>query len=225
MREKIRSLLVASRAGDGLLSRVTPPLVLLLGLLVVLVPSASWAQSLAAAVLPGSRSARVGTPATAFATLINISSGTATSCSIAPLTSVAATFSFQTTNPTTNAISGTANTPVDIPAGQNQTFVFSFTPTDTFAPTDVQLRFACANASQAPVVTGLNTLLLSASTTAVPDIVALAATITQDGIANIDPNTGAGVFAVATVNVGSSSRDHGDGEHGGRQFAPQPHAV
>ena len=102
MQEKIRSLLVASRAGDGLLSRVTPPLVLFLGLLVVLVPSASWAQSLVAAVLPSSRSVGVGTPATAFATIINTGSSTATGCSIALLTAVAATFTYQTTNRTTN---------------------------------------------------------------------------------------------------------------------------
>ncbi len=48
---------------------------------------------------------------------------------------------------------------------------------------------------------GLNTLLLSASATPVPDIVALAATLQNDGIAHL---TSTGVFAVATVNVGST---------------------
>ena len=169
----------------------------------VMIPSTSRAQSLVAAVLPASRSVQVGRPAPAFATMINTGAGTATGCSLAPITPVAASFTYQTTNPTTNAVTGAANSPADIPAGQNQTFVFAFTPTAAFAPTDVQLRFVCTNAPQAPVITGLNTLLLSASTTSGPDIVALAATLTQDGITNVDPTSNAGVFTVATVHVGS----------------------
>src|SRR5262245_324488 len=91
----------------------------------VMIPSTSSPQSLVAAVLPSSRSVQVGRPATAFATLINTGSATATGCSLASITSVAASFTYQTTNPTTNAVTGTANSPTDIPAGQNQTFVFA----------------------------------------------------------------------------------------------------
>jgi hypothetical protein len=47
-------------------------------------------------------------------------------------------------------------------------------------------------------------LLLSASNTPVPDIVALAATITNNGIVNVPGTMGTGAFAVATVNVGAS---------------------
>jgi hypothetical protein len=161
-------------------------------------------SSLVAAVLPSSRSVQLGTTATAFATIINGGSAMATSCGISAITSVPANFSFQTTNPATNQITGTPNTPVDIPAGQAQTYVFAFAPTALFAPTDVQFNFSCTNSNPAPIQTGLNTLLLSASNTPVPDIVALAATPSNDGIANIPGNTGTGVFAVATVNVGSS---------------------
>ena len=50
--------------------------------------------------------------------------------------------------------------------------------------------------------TGLNTLLLSASSTPVPDIVALAAA--DAGRVLIPGATGTGVFAVATVNVGTA---------------------
>ena len=56
----------------------------------------------------------------------------------------------------------------------------------------------------APSQTGLNTVLLSASTTPVPDIVALAAS-GDPGIVDIPGATGTGVFAVATVNVGASA--------------------
>jgi hypothetical protein len=160
-------------------------------------------SALATAILPGSRSVQIGTPATAFATIINASPATATSCGLSPVTSIAATFLYQTTNPSTNALTGTPNTPVDIPAGGLQTNVFSFTPTAALSPTDVQLSFDCTNTDSALTMPGVNTLLLSASTNPVPDIVALAATLTNDGIVNIPGATGTGAFAVATVNVGA----------------------
>jgi hypothetical protein len=159
--------------------------------------------SLAAAVLPSSRSVQVGSPATAFATIINLSLGTATTCGIVPLTSIPAVFSYQTTDRSTNAVTGSPNTPVTIPGGGLQTYVVALTPTASLSPTDVQFGFDCTNGDIAPVVSGLNTLLLSASTTPVPDIVALAATLTSDGIANVPGTTATGVFAVATSNVGT----------------------
>ncbi|MGH7389702.1 MAG: S8 family serine peptidase [Candidatus Rokuibacteriota bacterium] len=155
-----------------------------------------------AAVLPSSRSTQVGTPATVFAAIINFGPGTAISCRPSPLTSIPATFTFHTTNPLTNQLTGTPNTPADIAAGSLQTYVLAFTPTAPFPPTDVQVTFDCANTAAAIVIAGLNTVLLSASATPIPDIVALAATLGGDGIVNIFGLTGTGVFAVATVNVG-----------------------
>jgi hypothetical protein len=160
-------------------------------------------QPLVAAVLPSSRSVLVGTAATAFATIINAGSGTATGCSLAPGTGLAATFAFQTTDPATNHVTGTANTPVDIPPGAAQSFVFAFTPSAPIAPTDVPMVFGCTNAAPATSLSGINTLLLSASATPVPDIVALSATLNNDGIVNVLGVTGSGVFAVATANVGA----------------------
>jgi hypothetical protein len=46
---------------------------------------------------------------------------------------------------------------------------------------------------------GLNTVLLSASANPVPDIVALGATLSGDGIVNIPGVAGIGAFAVATI--------------------------
>jgi Galactose oxidase, central domain/Kelch motif len=166
---------------------------------------------LLAAVLPSSRSVQVGTPAIAFATIINTGTSRATGCQIAPGTTLPASFTFQTTNPATNAVTGTVNTPVDIPANPanpalaKQTFVFTFTPTAAIAPTDVRLNFVCANAAAAPIVSGLNTLLLSASTTPVPDIVAISATLKNDGIVNIPGTTGTGIFSVAAMNLGTDA--------------------
>lgn len=89
-----------------------------------LAPSSSWAQSIAAAVLPSSRSVQVGTFATAFATIINVGSVTATRCGISLVTAIPATFSFQTTNPLTNQAIGFPNMPVDIPPGAAQSLFY-----------------------------------------------------------------------------------------------------
>ncbi len=160
--------------------------------------------TLAAAVLPGSRSVQIGAPATAFATIINAGPGVATTCSLAPLTSVPATFVFQATDPATNQVIGEPNAAVNIPAGAAQSFVFALTPTAAIAPTTVQLSFDCTNSAPAPIVPGLNTLLFSASAVPVPDIVALAATPANDGIVSLPSPRGANAFSVATVNVGAS---------------------
>jgi hypothetical protein len=160
---------------------------------------------LVAAVLPSSRSVQVGTPATAFATIINAGATTAIGVCISPTTSIPAEFTFQTTNPQTNQVTGTPKTATTIQAGQAQTFVIVSTPTAPFPPTDVALRFAGSNTLPAGELVGVNTLLLTASSVLVPDIVALAATTTNDGIVNIPGPTGNAAFATATVNVGASS--------------------
>jgi hypothetical protein len=160
---------------------------------------------LAAAVLPSSRSVQVGTAATAFATIINAGTSTAIGVCISPITSIPAEFTFQTTNPQTNQVTGTPKTATTIPAGLAQTFVIVSTPTAPFPSTDVAFNFAGSNTLPAGTLTGVNTLLLTASSVLVPDIVALAATTTNDGIVNIPGPTGNAAFAVATVNVGASS--------------------
>ena len=56
----------------------------------------------------------------------------------------------------------------------------------------------------AAVVNGVNTLLLSASASPTPDVVALAATMQNDGIVHVTGTPMQGVFAVASDNLGSS---------------------
>jgi virginiamycin B lyase len=166
----------------------------------------SGPSPLVAAVLPSSRSVEVGNTATAFATIINSGLSAATSCGIAPVTPVPASFVYQTTNPATNALTGTPNTPVLIAAGGSQSFVIALTPNAPVVPTEVALGFACPGINAAPTTTGLDTLLYSASATPVPDIVALAATAQNDGILHIIGTSGSNAFAVATVNVGASAQ-------------------
>jgi hypothetical protein len=165
------------------------------------------ATNVVASVLPASRSVPVGQRASAFATIINTGSATATGCAIAPTTAaLSATapiaFDYQATSASTNVLIGTPNAPVAIAPGAAQTFIFGVTPTASFSPTDITLSFHCNNAEDAPVTTGLNTLLVSGGSA--PDIVALSATISNNGIANLSAASGTGVFSVATINLGAS---------------------
>ncbi len=158
---------------------------------------------LVAAVLPLSRSVLVGQVATAFVTIINAGFAGACQVSIAPGLAVPAGFFYQRTDPATNQPVGPINTPVNIPRGSAQTFVIGFTPTAPFGPLDMPFVFAGLNAFRVPALVGINTFLISASLTPVPDVVALATTPGNDGIVRIPGPPGTGVFAVATSNLGT----------------------
>jgi hypothetical protein len=158
------------------------------------------ATSGAASVLPTERAGLVGGPAvTAFGNLFNLGLVTATGCAIAPFTPVPATFTYQTTT-AQNQLTGTANTPANIPASGVQNFVFAFAPTAPFPLTEVQLSFACTNSTPAPITSGVNTFRLGATATPASDIVAIALTPSGDGIVRL---ASTGVFVVATANVGA----------------------
>ena len=156
-----------------------------------------------AAVLPSSRSVTVGATATAFATMINAGAAPATGCAIDRISAVPAGLTYQTTDPSTNALTGTPDTPVTIPAGGAQSFLVALDTDAAFRPTPVEFGFSCTGVEAAASLAGVNTLLLSASTTPVPDIVALAATPSRDGILDLPGTGGANAFAVATVNLGA----------------------
>ncbi|HEV8437701.1 MAG TPA: PQQ-dependent sugar dehydrogenase [Methylomirabilota bacterium] len=162
--------------------------------------------SLVAAVLPTSRSVTVGTPATAFATIVNTGGTPATGCGISLATPVAASFSYQTTDPTTNAVTGAANAPANIAAGASQSFVFAITPSAPVPPTSVVFAFQCLNSPVAPLFEGVNTLLFSAEAGPVPDLVALVAfRAGSDGVVNVPGATGTDLVGVASINVGAGA--------------------
>ncbi len=170
----------------------------------LLVPgSARPTASLLAAVLPSSRSVQVGTAATAFATIINAGTATATGCRPRLVSNLPGRFTFQATDASTNAPVNTPDSAVDIPPGSVQSFVIGFVPAEPIAPVQARFAFECENAGPAPSIDGLNTLLVSAAVEPVPDIVAVPATLNADGIANILGATEVGVFAVAAVNLGA----------------------
>ena len=160
---------------------------------------------LLAAVLPESRSVQIGATATAFATIINTSTVAGTGCTIAPAGTPPLTFHFQTTDPTTNQVTGTLDAPVTIAAGGQQTFVVGLTPTAAISPNDMGMNFTCSNTTPAPIKTGLNTLLISSAATPTADVVAVAGTMSRDGILHLPGAAGSSSFVVATINLGAGS--------------------
>jgi len=165
-------------------------------------PQVSAVPQLAAAVLPTSRSAVVGQPITAFATLINTSTTTARNCTLSPVQGLPAEFQFFATSAVDNSITGQANQPIDIVPNGSQTFLFSLEPTAEFDPIEMGLWFSCENLGTAAQVEGLTSLLVGGSNTPTPDLVALASTASGDGVLSLDADIG-GAFAMAAVNIGT----------------------
>jgi streptogramin lyase len=160
--------------------------------------------ALLASVLPGSRSVQIGSPATIFATIINSGTSALQNCRVAApaLPPAGLTLSYQTTDSTTNALTGTPNTPVTI-AGNNgtQSFVVSFQGDAAFDALAMPLDFSCSNAPPAASIPGVDTVDLALSSTPTADVIALSATATNNGIITV-PNGGTAAFAVASINLG-----------------------
>jgi virginiamycin B lyase len=170
-------------------------------------PPASTSK-LFAATLPASRSIQIGHTATAFATIINTGPAAA-NCGIVPVSSIPGSFVFQTTNPNTNALTGSPNARVAIAAGASQSFVVAFTAgtgSADFAqvPLDVVLGYACDNVDAAATIVGVNTLLLTFDANPVPDMIAIGLTPSNDGFARTGGPSGIGLFAIASSNIGVS---------------------
>ena len=196
----------------------------------------SEAPRVVSSVLPITRAVQNGTAASAFATIINplATGSTATACGLRLAGSSATSFSFQTTT-SANALSGTANTTIDIPAGGAQNFVFSVTSASDFSDnanqvggvvpsgnveTDLYIEAYCSNRRSAEYTLGLNSLTFLSLSIAPSDIVALAATINNDGRINV-PTTGnmVGIASVAVANVGTGAIITATADTGGRSLA------
>jgi hypothetical protein len=158
-------------------------------------------------VLPGSRSVQVGSPATIYATMINAGPGALENCQVTlpPSAPAGLTMSYQTTNSSTNALTGTPNTPVTIPGNNGvQSFFLAFQGTSPFSAPGMPLNFQCSRnggLQAAAIIPGVDTFDLVMSSTPIADIIALAATPTNNGLIEV-PVGGVGAFAVASINVG-----------------------
>jgi hypothetical protein len=97
------------------------------------------------------------------------------------------------------------NEVVSIPPGGIQNFVLGVRPSQTTVfPQDIPLIFRCSNVQKVATTYGTNTVMLAASVSPTPDMIALAATVTNDGVVNIPGPTGTGVFAASVINVGAA---------------------
>jgi len=162
--------------------------------------------SIVAATTPVARAAGVGVDVTAFATILNTGSATATGCSIALPSGLPVQFTYRTRS--ASGVLGAANTPVNIPpvssAPQGQGFLLTFRATSALS-SNIALRFDCTNTAVAPSVRGLNTFLFTATTGTPPaDVISTAVTATGDGIMNV-PLGGTGFAALAAQNIGSGA--------------------
>jgi hypothetical protein len=99
---------------------------------------------------------------------------------------------------------GAANTPVDIPPGGSQSFVFAVAASSTIN-TDIPLRFACRSGSSAPVTPGVNTFNLLACSGEALDFIAAVATESRDGVVTIPGPQGTAAFSMAMVNIGPAA--------------------
>jgi DNA-binding beta-propeller fold protein YncE len=161
-------------------------------------------ESLASAVLPGSRSVEIGATATVFGVMLNTAAPPLSNCTISlPSTAPAGLkLAFQTTSPA-NLPTGTPNTPATIAGNGSQNFLLSFTSASAFAVPKIPLVFGCTGSQAAPSTPGVNTVDLLFSATPIADIIALAATPTDNGIVAV-PTGGSAAFAVASINAGAA---------------------
>lgn len=182
-------------------------------------PVSVTAPDLVASVLPGARSVEVGNPATIFATAVNTTGSSLSDCQVALPASAPADLSlgFQTTDPATNMLTGTANAPVTIGANGSQSFLLSFTSTAALNSLATPISFTCTtDDASAALVPGVDTVDLVFSATPIADVIALSATPTGNGIVTVPQSLNQpAAFAVASINAGTAatltvSADTGD---------------
>ena len=157
-----------------------------------------------AAVAPNAQATTIDGTVTGFAVIENgAATTTAAQCGIVLPSSVPGLLLYQTTNPSTNQPTGVLNQPVDIPAGKAQTFVFAITPTEEFSQ-DIPLQFSCGGNNDVATIHGVNTFLLTASTSPIPDMLMIDATASNDGNVDLPGPSGAGAIGSAAINLGAA---------------------
>lgn len=167
------------------------------------------ASPLAAAVLPSSRTPLPNQAATLFATILNTSDTDQTECGVGVSQFGFSTapgslnLYFQTTDPTTNALTGIPDVPVPIPAHGAQTFFVSIYDGDAVYLPNQPFLFYCQNVTPAPSIVGVNTVDLDFATdiNPAPDVIVISATTSRDGTLHLAQDIGA--FAIATDNLGT----------------------
>lgn len=155
------------------------------------------------AILPYTRSGMIGTAVTAFGVILNAGTAAATACHLELPAGIPATFAYQTVD-RNNQLTGTRNTPIDIPANGQQGFVFAITATQAINSLEIPIVFTCANTGPAQSINGVNTFIMSASATPTPDLIAQGLTPTLDSVVHIPGPSGTEIIAAATLDIGAA---------------------
>jgi len=165
--------------------------------LVPLTAPAVAAQSLHAAVLPNDAgtlqfSSNSVSERRFFATLINDTEQTAERCRIELASKLPLRLDFYATEPVLNRFVGPTNSPVSIAPFSRQTFGFTLQLTaNEHIPTQhAGVRFVCDSLPTAPVISGINDVLLKAGEPPVPDLLHAIATDHPDNRLVLEPAPG-----------------------------------
>jgi len=158
--------------------------------------------SIVSSVLPSSRASQVNQTVTVFATMVANEIGN--ECRIELASPIDASIFYQRTDPATNELIGEPNVPVYLRPNVPQSFAIGITAFTPVEPQEIEFGYVCNTGNPADVLVTTNTVLFSASEQQPIDIVALAATINNDGIVNIPDSENFGIFSAANVNVGSA---------------------
>jgi hypothetical protein len=70
---------------------------------------------------------------------------------------------------------------------------------------DIPVIFDCPETAPAVSISGLNTFMLSASTTATTDLVSIGVTVGNNGVTDLPDSGGTGFFVASTINIGAAS--------------------
>jgi len=132
-----------------------------------------------------------------------IGSELSSGCKVVLDSSLDVDFSYQLTDPLSNAAIGVRDQEFLLLPGVAQSLVFTLRPNVALEQEELAFAATCKLGS-APVVAGTNTLLMSAETTQPPDVVALVATLDNDGILKLPADGAASAFSVASINLGSA---------------------
>ncbi len=160
-----------------------------------------FSADLFSSVLPSSRSVNVGSPYSLFATLI--ATGEVSNCRLrlaAPGTSL----TYRLSDPLTNNPIGEDNPAFDLSAGQPQSFILQLQTNAATEAIEMPVLADCRSGARVTTLPAINSFVLTASTDSVPDVIALAATQSGDGVLDLPASGDFGAFSVASINLGAA---------------------
>ena len=163
------------------------------------------AVGLFSSILPASRAVQLGQVATVFGNLFNSSSEEGINCRPEPPNQLfeftPVRFDYQITD-ASNLLTGTPNTPVNIPPGSVQNFLLQLDPPSVITGGRLGIRFLCDNLAAAPTFPDANAWILRALTTEPADVIAVGVSTGEPGVVDV-PLSGGAAFAAAGVNIGA----------------------